>query len=613
MKTPIDTKFGSMGRSSTRTASMAIDAASYTSGYGFGGYDTSQSLLEPIWWDNQRIQDTVTEAYVHDKIPHIPGSGLREKLNQPMAFGNGLTDTTYLEWIMEKAPRLFLILLKMGLPEQIFGVVDDSWDDDDLPIAADQVARLKLSYQPDPALDKRFFRKQFYFLLKDIPRGGHVEFEDDDVIPLELEQRKSGISFSQNIEDRVSLPRGQGNVFLRRKTPLGDGPSLVKENVFLTEAENAKSVTHPHIVEVFASYTYQGAGYLLQSPACDNTLKSFLQTPPPLFKQMNRHQKRRQLLVWCHCLSDAIAYLNDKGIVHEDIRPRSILLEGTNIYFADFGNSKALETASRKVGNDSIESERFEYGAPEIWGQTSPTSAISMSTSNPTSLTSFSSSVPKSPITIFFPRQKESVSSSSEGSASTVNEVRVSSLTNSSTYGDWMSTSNSRSKTSVFSLACVFLDVLSFHFKKKTHAFTTHRAHRKRRTARSGSMPDSSFHNNLSQVSSWIEILDHDAAKTKDGEDRAMRQVLLLCQEMLQLDPNNRPGPAEVRDRLWTIVKAEGGMPHCGCVGGNSPGREHMEELALLGRHDGDWEWPWESGIERKFTRNGPWLEALGE
>jgi len=125
-------------------------------------------------------------------------------------------------------------------------------------------------------------------------------------------------------------------------------------------------------------------------------------------------------------------------------------------------------------------------------------------------------------------------------------------------------------------------------------------------------MPDSSFHNNLSQVSSWIEILDHDAAKTKDGEDRAMRQVLLLCQEMLQLNPNDRPGPAEVRDRLWTIVKAEGGMPHCGCVG-NSPGREHMEELALLGRHDGDWEWPWESGVERKFTRNGPWLEALGE
>lgn len=522
-----------------------------------------------------------------------------------MSFGYGLTDTTYCEWVIEKAQRFFLILLQMGIPEQIFGIVDDSWDDEDLPIALDQIPRLRLSYPADPVMDRRFFRKQFYFLLKDIQRGGHVVFENDDVVPLENEQKRSTVSFTQCVEDRVSLPRGQGNVLLRRRIPLGEGSGSLREANFMSEVESMKSISHAHIVEVFASYTFQNAGYLLQSPACDNTLKSFIQSPPSCFKILNREQRRRQLLGWCHCLSDALAYLHDKGITHEDIRPKSILLEGTNIYFADFGNSRNLDPTPRKAGGDPVEIECYEYGAPELWTRT----AISVMTSNPTPSESSSppvtpSSLPKTPMSLSFPTSYESVSRGSVSSTSTVNDFRASSFTNSPNFGEWMSRNSTRGKSSVFSLACIFLDILTFNFKRKPSAFSSHRSQKRwRATSRHHSTVDVSFHANLPRVSTWIEQLDHDAEKAKDGEDKATRQILNLCKEMLQQDPVERPGTSEVTDRLWTVLKAEGGMPHCGSVG-KSPGREHLEGIAQLNQYDNQFEWPWQSQSSPHFVKD---------
>jgi len=37
--------------------------------------------------------------------------------------------------------------IQTGVPDQIFGVIDDSWDDDDLPVPLDMVQRLALSYK----------------------------------------------------------------------------------------------------------------------------------------------------------------------------------------------------------------------------------------------------------------------------------------------------------------------------------------------------------------------------------------------------------------------------------------------------------------------------------
>ncbi|KAJ8129898.1 hypothetical protein O1611_g3732 [Lasiodiplodia mahajangana] len=111
-----------------------------------GQRDTTQLSLKPLltgrnatfpvewevtmWWDTSLIETTVTRQFVCSHL--IPEEV--ERLDQPLGFGDGLTDGTYWEWI-EKAKRIFLILADLGIPDQIFGIIDDSWDDNDLPIA----------------------------------------------------------------------------------------------------------------------------------------------------------------------------------------------------------------------------------------------------------------------------------------------------------------------------------------------------------------------------------------------------------------------------------------------------------------------------------------------
>jgi hypothetical protein len=77
-------------------------------------------------------------------------------LDLSLAFGDGLTDGTYWEWIHTKARRIFLILVDLNMPDQIFGIIDDSWDDNDLPIALDQVEGLALREQRDEKIERRF-------------------------------------------------------------------------------------------------------------------------------------------------------------------------------------------------------------------------------------------------------------------------------------------------------------------------------------------------------------------------------------------------------------------------------------------------------------------------
>nr|OQO22489.1 hypothetical protein B0A51_13325 [Rachicladosporium sp. CCFEE 5018] len=122
--------------------------------YGYGGHSlvTPHAALKRLWWTDSRIEAKVTRAYVVSKLRGEE----REFLDRPLAFGEGLTDNTYMEWILERSKRLFLILAEIGVPDQIFGCIDNSWDDADLPVSLEDVETLELSYEPDEKLNKEF-------------------------------------------------------------------------------------------------------------------------------------------------------------------------------------------------------------------------------------------------------------------------------------------------------------------------------------------------------------------------------------------------------------------------------------------------------------------------
>jgi hypothetical protein len=126
--------------------------------YGYGGHSlvTPHAALKQLWWTDDRIDSKVTRPFVVSKLRGEE----REFLDRPLAFGEGLTDDTYMEWILDRAKRLFLILAEIGVPDQIFGCIDDSWDDDDLPVSLENVENLELAYDDNEALNKRFWDTQ---------------------------------------------------------------------------------------------------------------------------------------------------------------------------------------------------------------------------------------------------------------------------------------------------------------------------------------------------------------------------------------------------------------------------------------------------------------------
>ena len=115
-------------------------------------------------WTDERVNTTVSSRFVNTNLTQEE----RELLGKSISFGDGLTDNTYLDWILERAKKFFLILVDVGVPDQIFGLVDESYDDGDLPIELEAVQDLALSPAPDPALDKKFYKVQFKYLIKSV-------------------------------------------------------------------------------------------------------------------------------------------------------------------------------------------------------------------------------------------------------------------------------------------------------------------------------------------------------------------------------------------------------------------------------------------------------------
>ncbi|KAF3930106.1 hypothetical protein ABW19_dt0206565 [Dactylella cylindrospora] len=585
-------------RRSTESRLSSLSARS--SGSNESGASAQSALSEAReskFWDDVRISHTVTEAFIEESIKRIPGNEqLVLKLKEPVAFGDGLTETTYVEWIVSRAQKFFLILVDIGIPEQIFGITDDSWADDDLPVSLDAIPRLKLSPTPDPALDRKFFKVQYTYLLRFLYQGAHIDFEEFETVPLEVVNNCHGL-FSQPV-DHVRCPRNPDVVFTRKKFFLYDRDGNCWLDEFMDEINSFKAISHRHIVELYASYTYKGFGYLLLSPATNFTLRSFLHHPPPEFSKLTEDTRRFKLLDWMRCLSDALAYLYDQEIPHGDIRPRSVVIDGKTgeIYFSDVGSQRRLAFTRFATS----ENERYEYSAPELFqrvaqfnisqsptnlqfdgGRTGrkntnpihreplegrnlsiivpPTGADGIESPRRLSLAAADggsvrrSSVvsgPSSPIAEESPHSPKGRTFSTSAKGVSAGAVRV---------AEWIC--RPAAKSDVFSLGCIMLDMLTFHsHKKKLSNFSSARArHHRAAGSRGGGQPDSSFHATLPETNEWIKDLKTEAVRR---DDDAVAAVLILVSRMLSKDPEDRPTPREVGDKLLSIMSFVK-KPHC--------------------------------------------------
>ncbi|KAH6688630.1 kinase domain-containing protein [Plectosphaerella plurivora] len=503
------------------------------------------------WWDEAKINVTVTRQYVCNQLR--PDQLAR--LDMSMAFGDGLTDGTYWEWIDEKAKRIFLILVDIGVPEQIFAVIDDSWEDPDLPVAQDQVERLPLGPGRDDRLRKRFFQRQHHYIMKPLRRGDHIAYADHDVLPLEIVDRRPGLGGGgSHAVDKVILPNCPGQVFCRRRVPLapagpGTGvPGSFTPDDFLDAVNSIRGIQNQHLVSYHASYTYHGAGYALFTPAADSSLKAFLGTTPSTFKNASKEDRRHRVVNWMLCLVDTLAYIHSRRLSHGNIKPSTILLNGQlHIFYSDFTRLNA-ESLGGITDRSAFDRESYDYAAPEQWFRphTGPSSHGSMAR-RPT----FSMSTSPETHTNFAIPRSDNPSSPNAMLHSPNPQLNP-------------------QAADVFSLGCVLLEMVGFLLKKSTKSFATHRASKNKTAGRGGAVPDSSFHKNLGQLESWMSTLAKEASKktsTSDGAGvfRGVVPLLHVLAHMLSAHPNDRPTADEVQQRVYQIVTQHCGIaePHC--------------------------------------------------
>jgi len=107
---------------------------------------------------------------------------------------------------------------------------------------------------------------------------------------------------------------------------------------FQNEIEILKTLQHPHLIKFVDAYALQDRLSIIMSPVADESLTGFMSRFdqfPPTVQQQNKFYLWR----WISCLASALAYLHDRLIRHQDIKPENILVKGDQIFLTDFGNA----------------------------------------------------------------------------------------------------------------------------------------------------------------------------------------------------------------------------------------------------------------------------------
>ncbi|KAL2193473.1 kinase-like domain-containing protein [Corynascus similis CBS 632.67] len=466
-----------------------------------------------MWWDDETIERTVTKQFVANKI----GSKTAGRLDQPPGFGKDLTDSTYWDWIENKCKRTFLILADIGLPSHIFDLVDGSLDDQDLPFAIDQVARLRLTPSKNDKIERKFYYRQFHYLLRHLHEGTHTRYKDEEVVPVDVVDKKHAVGQGHLI-DKVTLPNQPGIVFCRSQIRFS--PDHINMDEFMSEIDGLKGVQHEHLLSYWASYTHRGYGYILFTPAPAYSLRSLLTTMPGCLKQLDKKARRRAVMNWIYCLSDTLCFLHSQGLSHGNIRPSTVEFSRENFAFFSGFKPFYMRVLGGVMDDKVFEREAYDYGAPER--------------------------IPSLP------------SLSSDSINRTTNDSN-----------NQASLNFDPQAADIFSLGCIILELLSFLFKRQGRPFAAHRAEKHRAVGRGSPFPDASFHDNIEQVESWMTQLATDATEKDDPIFGGVEPILCVVVKMLAFYPSERLKADKVREMIGQILVESCGMPEPHCLSRN--------------------------------------------
>ena len=199
---------------------------------------------------------------------------------------------------------------------------------------------------------------------------GMLQEESDGELTTEMPAELGGYELVEEIGHG-----GQGLVYRARQKGLnrlvalkviGLGRWATKAHItrFRLEAEAAASLDHPHIVPIYEIGESDGSCYfsmkLVEGGRLDEVVK---QGSTPVRRAVELTAK----------LARTVHYANERGILHRDIKPGNILLDGDGEpHLTDFGLARLVETESDiTITTDALGTP--SYMAPEqAGGQTAP-------------------------------------------------------------------------------------------------------------------------------------------------------------------------------------------------------------------------------------------------
>lgn len=534
------------------------------------------------WWSEERINDTVKSEYIERELG---SKKYLETLHSVPAFGDGLTDDTYLEWILKKSRRVFLILNQIGVPEKIFEVVDRSFADDDLPLSQDALWELNLFGGKSETLDKKFYREQFNYLVQELEPGSHVDYGTWEVVPVEPVAKRPGIPTSQASTDKVHVHK----VLYTRKKVARFGDNGIDGVHFVLHLKALATIQHPHLVSIWATYSQDDYNYILLSPPAEVTLRAFLDEPPKAFKLLEKHERRNTFLTWVHCLTSALSYLHDQGLTHQSIRPSTIFIDHRNsIFFNDFSALRALDTDD---SNKPYSNELYDYSAPERWlrkpclHETTPLNTY-LPGGGRTSRRIPKRAPPNPEVALQLPSTPKDVkpskfslsrtdSKSASSGSSTNARPRNALITTLAPIqrGSSVSSSSFNNKrdyaSDIFSHTAILLTILSQILQHTPKSFASHRSRLNRQAGRGNAPPDSSFHKNLTQVDKWIGMLAKEAGQREKKDMKfwgAVVEVVQICRLGIKKEAKERIGAKEMEHKIAGWVEwGLSGRRKCNC------------------------------------------------
>ena len=138
------------------------------------------------------------------------------------------------------------------------------------------------------------------------------------------------------------LDRGVPLAMKVLRANLAEDPSIMKR--FQREARALKKLAHPNIVPFYGLFQTLDIIFLMvrfiDGPSLDDVLRD------------RKTLSIEESLIYLKALSSALGYAHRKGVVHCDVKPGNVLIDGGgNIYLTDFGIARHAESTTTTIAS----------------------------------------------------------------------------------------------------------------------------------------------------------------------------------------------------------------------------------------------------------------------